>query len=466
MSQTEPEGLPLTSLEPLVNLGKRRGFVYPSSEIYGGVASLFDYGPLGIELKNNLKQLWWQTFVHGRDDVVGLDSSIIMHPRVWEASGHLESFADPMAECLNCHTRVRADRLPARADKAFWQCAEGGEHQFGPTRQFNLLFQTSLGATDDSASRAYLRPETAQGMFVDFKTIVETSRAKVPFGIAQIGRAFRNELGLGNWLFRLREFEIAEIEFFVAPGDDDRWFDLWVAAWKQFYAVCGIASAHVREDVKAESELAHYSKATTDFAYRYPFGWDELGAVANRTDYDLKRHAEFSGKDLGYFDAESKEKYIPFVIEPTQGIDRLFIAVLCEAYKEYPGGRTVQSPSPDPKSPNKPETEIVLHLPPALAPFKAAVLPLVKKDGLAPKAQEITSMLRGANMPIFYDESGSIGRRYRRQDEIGTPWCVTIDAETLENDTVTIRDRDTMTQIRHPVKSLVSTLYSKIHAAQ
>ncbi len=430
-----------SSLEPIVNLCKRRGFVTQSSEIYGGIASLFDYGPLGVELKNNLKQLWWKTFIHSRDDMVGLDTSIIMHPRVWEASGHVESLVDPMVECNKCHFRFREDHLPDKDDKKFWSCPEGGQHEFGEARLFNLLVKTHLGATEDAQSMAYLRGETAQGMFTDFKYVLETSRQKVPFGIGQIGKSFRNEIGLGNWLFRLREFEIAELEYFVKPGEDETAFDEWVAAWKAFYATCGIKPENIRDDVKKKEDLAHYSKGTTDFEYHYPFGWGELGAVANRTDYDLKRHAEYSGKDLSYFDQESGEKFIPYVIEPTQGIDRLFVAVLCEAYKEYEGGRGAK----DGDAEKSTEAEIVLHLPPILAPFKAAILPLVKKDGLAEKAQELATDLR-KHFPVFYDASGSIGRRYRRQDEIGTPWCITIDYDTMEKGTVTIRDRDTMQQ--------------------
>jgi glycyl-tRNA synthetase len=283
------------SLEPIVNLCKRRGFVVGSSEIYGGIASLFDFGPLGVELKNNLKQLWWKTFIQERDDMVGLDSSIIMHPRVWEASGHLESLTDPLVECKKCHFRFREDHIPGEDDKKFWQCPEGDKHEFSESRQFNLLVKTFLGATEDAQSMAYLRGETAQGMFTDFKYILESSRQKVPFGVGQIGKSFRNEIGLGNWLFRLREFEIAELEYFVKPGTDDQHFTEWVAAWKAFYERCGISLENIRDDVKAKEDLAHYSKGTIDFEYKYPFGWGELGAVANRTDYDLKRHAEYSG---------------------------------------------------------------------------------------------------------------------------------------------------------------------------
>ncbi len=448
----------LNSLEPIVNLCKRRGFVVQSSEIYGGVASIFDYGPLGVELKNNLKQLWWKTFIHNRDDMVGLDTSIIMHPRVWEASGHLESFTDPLVECTKCHFRFRQDHVPGKEDKKFWKCAEGGEHDFTDPRNFNLMFKTYLGATEDSAGVAYLRPETAQGMFTNFKYVLETSRQKIPFGIAQVGKSFRNEIGLGNWLFRLREFEIAELEYFVKPGTDEEQFETWVANWEQFYADCGITSENLKRDEKSKDSLAHYSKRTIDMHYKFPHGWDELGGIANRTDYDLKRHMEYSGKDLQYFDQETQEKYVPYVIEPTQGVDRLFIAVLCEAYKEYPGGR--KAGEIDEKSA---EADIVLHLPPKLAPFKVAVLPLVKKDGLAEKGHELAKELR-KQFTTFYDESGSIGRRYRRQDEIGTPWCITLDYQTMEDNTVTIRDRDSMEQERVQIDKLGDYIQKRLNS--
>jgi glycyl-tRNA synthetase len=445
----------LASLEPIVNLAKRRGFVTQSSEIYGGIASIFDYGPLGVELKNNLKQLWWKTFIHDRDDMVGLDTSVIMHPRVWEASGHLESFSDPLVECTQCHQRFREDHLPEKSDSKFWKCPEGGEHEFSAPRQFNLMFKTYLGATEESSSVAYLRPETAQGMFTNFKYVLETSRQKVPFGIAQIGKSFRNEIGLGNWLFRLREFEIAELEFFVKPGTDEEWFDTWVNEWEKFYASCGIDATRLKRDDKSKDSLAHYSKRTIDMHYRFPHGWDELGGIANRTDYDLKRHMEFSGKDLQYFDQELGEKFVPYVIEPTQGVDRLFIAVMCEAYQEYPGGRGGSNEG------TAGEPEVVLQLPPKLAPFKVAVLPLVKKDGLKEKAEELAGDLR-KRFTTFYDESGSIGRRYRRQDEIGTPWCITVDYDTIEKGTVTIRDRDTMEQEHISIEAVAEFIQSKL----
>ncbi|HEY1074509.1 MAG TPA: glycine--tRNA ligase [Patescibacteria group bacterium] len=447
----------LHSLEPIVNLTKRKGFVVQSSEIYGGVASLFDYGPLGVELRNNIKQFWWKTFVHGRDDMVGIESSIIMHPRVWDASGHTETFTDPLVECTKCHFRFREDHVPTKEhNPKFWKCPEGADHTFAEPRQFNLMLKTYLGATEESASAAYLRPETAQGMFVDFKYVTETSRTKIPFGIAQIGKTFRNEIGLGNWLFRLREFEIAELEYFVKPGTDEEHFMAWVERWEAFYEACGIPREHIRRDVKAKEDLAHYSKGTIDFEYKFPFGWDELGAVANRTDYDLKRHAEYSGKDLSFFDPETKEKFVPYVIEPTQGIDRLFVAILCESYKEYPNGRKGE------EGETLAEPEVVLHLPPIFAPYKVAVLPLVKKDGLAEKAKELAADLR-KHVTTYYDESGSIGRRYRRQDEVGTPWCVTVDHQTLEDGTVTLRDRDTMEQERIKLDELSQLIYFKLN---
>jgi glycyl-tRNA synthetase len=319
------------------------------------------------------------------------------------------------------------------------------------------MFKTFLGATEDSSNATYLRPETAQGMFTNFKYVLETTRQKVPFGIGQIGKSFRNEIGLGNWLFRLREFEIAELEFFVKPGTDEQWFDHWVSEWETFYAACGIAKESLKRDEKSKDSLAHYSKRTIDMHYRFPHGWDELGGIANRTDYDLKRHMEYSGKDLSYFDQETKEKYIPYVIEPTQGIDRLFTATLCEAYQEYPGGRKKSD-----KDESSSEADIVLHLKPSLAPYKVAVLPLVKKDGLAEIGMQIAKDLRH-ELTTFYDESGSIGRRYRRQDEIGTPWCVTVDYQTKEDQTVTVRNRDTMEQLRVNIVGLTERLRDSLN---
>lgn len=444
------------SLDAIVNLCKRRGFVVGSSEIYGGIASIFDYGPLGVELKNNLKALWWKTFIQQRSDMVGLDTSIIMHPRVWEASGHLESFTDPLVECSKCHFRFREDHIPAKEDGKFWKCTEGGEHTFGASRHFNLLVKTFLGAIEDAQHAVYLRGETAQGMFTNFKYVTETTRQKVPFGIAQVGKSFRNELGLGNFLFRLREFEIAELEYFVKPGTDDAHFDAWVEAWESFLYDAGISKENLKREVKSKESLAHYSKATTDLHYHFPFGWDELAGIANRTDYDLKRHMEYSGRDLSYFDAETQEKYVPYVIEPTLGVDRLFVAVLCEAYREYPGGRKSEGTESESS-----EVETVLHLKPVLAPYKVAILPLVKKDGLADKADALAVVMR-KHMTTFYDASGSIGRRYRRQDEIGTPWCVTVDYQTLEDGTVTLRDRDSMEQQRVTSEDLPSILLKKL----
>lgn len=446
-----------STLEPIINLSKRRGFIIPSSEIYGGVASIFDYGPLGVELKNNLKQLWWKSFIHERDDIVGIDSSIIMHPRVWEASGHLENFTDPLVECNKCHMRFRQDHIPDESDEKFWRCPEGGTHEFTEPRQFNLMFKTFLGATEESANVAYLRPETAQGMFTNFKHVMETTRHHLPFGIAQIGKSFRNEIGLGNFIFRLREFEIAEIEFFVKPGTDDDQFIIWVDLWEQFLINCGLNQENIRRDEKDKANLAHYSKATTDIEYNFPFGWSEIAGIANRTNYDLQRHMEFSGKDLQYFDQETKEKFIPYVIEPTLGIDRLILAILCDSYREYPGGRGKSETD----SENQSERDVVLHLKPTLAPYKAAVFPLVKKDGLSEKAQELTRLLR-QQMTVFYDESGSIGRRYRRQDEIGTPWCITVDYQTIGDNSITIRDRDSMAQERVKIADLLKWFHDRM----
>lgn len=426
-----------TKMEKIVNLCKRRGFIIPSSEIYGGIASIYDYAPLGLELKRNIKNAWIKKFVQKRADIVEIESSIVMHPRVWEASGHLQNFSDPLVECNKCHFRFREDHLPDKTDSMFYTCPKGGQHEFDRPKQFNLMFKTYLGSTEETADVAYLRPETAQGMFVNFGYISEVMRKKIPFGIAQIGKSFRNEIGLGNFLFRLREFEIAELEYFVKPGEDDEQFKQWVVDWENFLTEIGLSADNFKREVKQKDSLAHYSKATTDIHYNYPFGWDEIAGIANRTDFDLKQHMEFSKKDLSFFDQETKQKFIPYVIEPTMGIDRVFLAVLSEAYQELKGGRSAQSE----------EKEYVLDFLYSLAPIKVAVLPLVKKNKLPEIAQSIFKTLQ-EYFVCEYDESGSIGRRYRRQDEIGTPFCLTVDFETIENDTVTIRDRRTMEQKR------------------
>lgn len=441
-------------LEELVALCKRRGFVYPSAEIYGGTGAIYDFGPYGWALKHNIKKLWNKRFVLDRDDVIRIESAIVTRREVLKASGHEAEFVDPLIECKKCHARFREDELEKKA------CSECGGKTFTPAKQFNLMFKTHLGPVESVENIAYLRPETAQGMFTNFKTIVETTRRKVPFGIAQIGKSFRNEITTGQFLFRLREFEIAEIEYFVRPGEDQQWFHTWVDEWQAFFVTCGLKQESLRRHDHPKEELAHYSKATTDFQYHFPFGWSELAGVANRTDYDLTQHQQHSGKDLSYFDEAEKKKYLPFVIEPTLGIERLMFAVLTDALDtirpaagKTPGVKGSQTPGVEEAA----ETEYVLRLKPALAPVKAAVFPLVNKDGLPEIAQEIYHSLR-ANVSVEYDSSGSIGRRYRRQDEIGTPWCITVDGQTKDDQTVTVRDRDSMQQERIPKAELVDWL--------
>lgn len=431
----------LSKLEKLLSLCKRRGFIFPSSEIYGGLGGIYDFGPIGVALKNNLKKLWWKRFVEDRDDVVGIESAILMNRKVWQASGHEESFQDPLVECKNCHKRFRLDEVRNL------KCPEC-KGQLTKPRQFNLMFKTFVGPVEDSASMTYLRPETAQGMFVNFKNILEVSRRKLPFGIAQIGKSFRNEITPGNFIYRLREFEIAEIEYFVKPEEDEKWFDFWVLEWQKFFLDVGIKKSNLKLYEHPKKNLAHYSKKTIDIVYKFPFGYQELAGIANRTDYDLRRHGEYSGKDLGYFDPEINKKYFPYVIEPTLGIERAVFAILLDALEIVKGGRTTTTKSTK-------EEELVLHLPLELAPIKVAVLPLVKK--LSEKAKEVYYLIK----PHFvseYDEEGSIGRRYRRQDEIGTPFCVTVDFKTLEDETVTIRDRDTMKQERVKIKEIIQKL--------
>jgi glycyl-tRNA synthetase len=432
------------TLEKLTNLAKRRGFVFSSSELYGGIGAIYDFGPLGVLLKNNIKNEWWRRFVTERDDVVGIESAVITKREVLKASGHETSFSDPLVECAICHERFRADETTPPG--------KGHAHKLSKPRQFHLMFSTKVGPVEVDAEPAYLRPETAQGMFTNFKTILETSRVKVPFGIAQVGKSFRNEITTGEWLFRLREFEIAEIEYFVKPGEDDKWFDRWLKDWEKFFTDLGIAKKNLKKKEYPKNELAHYSKRTVDLFYNYPVGWKELAAVANRTDYDLSSHQKASGKDLSYFDEASGKKYIPFVIEPTLGIERAMFAFLADAYKEYPGGRSKGGEG---------EAEIVLHLHPRLAPIKVAVLPLVHKDGLEKQARDIFTDLKSLGS-VQYDESGSIGRRYRRQDEVGTPWCITVDYETKKDKKVTVRDRDTMKQERVKITELKADLSQKL----
>jgi len=433
----------------IVSLCKRRGFIFPSSEIYGGVEALWDYGPLGSLLKNNIRDLWLKKFVQEKEDVVLIDGTVIMHPKIWEASGHLESFTDPLIECKKCHSRFRANHLVKKI------CPQCGGKEFTPPKQFNLMFKTFLGPVEDEASPSYLRPETAQSMFTDFRTVQETMRLKLPFGIAQTGRCFRNEVTTGNFTFRSREFDIAEIEYFVKPGNDEKWFDFWLKEWEKFFLDLGIKKENLRLYEHPKKSLAHYSKRTVDIEYKFPFGWSELAGVANRTDYDLKRHSQFSGEDLKYSDEEKKKKYYPYVIEPTMGLERAVLAVLIDAYTEIKGGRTKTTEAVK-------KVETVLKFDKKIAPIQIAVLPLVKnKPELVKKAKEVFKLLK----PHFlcqYDEVGSIGRRYRRQDEIGTLFAVTIDFDTLEKNDVTVRDRDTMKQKRIKITDLIACLEKQL----
>ena len=417
-------------MDKLVSLCKRRGYIFQSSEIYGGTGSVWDYGPLGVELKRNVKDLWWSSMVHQRDDVEGLDAAILMHPRVWEASGHVDGFTDPLVECGNCNRRFRADL----DEVANGQCPVcGTKDTFGESRSFNLMFKTFMGPVEEAASTIYLRPETAQGSYVNFLNIQGSARQKVPFGIAQIGKAFRNEITPGNFIFRTREFEQMELQFFVEPGTDEEWFERWLDLRMSWHRSLGIRPEKLRVHPHGPDELAHYAKKAVDIEYEYPFGWKEFEGVHNRTDFDLGRHQEYSGKRLEYIDPVTNKRFLPYVIETAVGVDRTMLVALADAYRE----ETVEG-----------DERVVLGLHPALAPLKAAVFPLVKKDGLPEVARKLHEGLRAASLPSFYDESGSIGRRYRRQDEAGTPWCITVDGQTLEDQSVTIRDRDSLEQVR------------------
>ena len=424
-------------LEKIVSLCKRRGFIFPGSEIYGGFSGFYDFGPLGAELKFNIKQEWWKEVVQKRDDVVGINAAIIMNPKVWEASWHLGAgFSDMLIECPKCHKRFKGD-------DAENECPECGTNISGlKPRPFNIMFRTFVGPVEDTASVAYLRGETAAGIFVNFKNVVDTTRISVPFGIAQIGKAFRNEINPKDYIFRTREFEQMEMEYFVKPGDDDGAFKNWVAERVKWYEKLGLSN--IREKKQPKEELAHYSKATTDIEYEFPFGWQEIEGIANRTDFDLKAHSEHSGEDLSYTDKETGEKYLPYVIEPSAGVDRIALAFLCDAYTED-GDRTV------------------LKLHPKLAPYKAAVFPLVaNKPELMERARKIYGELKTAGPNIAWDDRGNIGKRYYSQDEIGTPYCITIDYQTLEDDTVTIRDRDTTKQERVKIEELSRTVCAKL----
>ena len=415
-------------MDKLVSLCKRRGFIFQSSEIYGGINSCYDYGPLGIELKKNIKELWWRSMIYERDDMEGVDASILMHPKVWEASGHIAGFTDPLVDCKKCKNRFKEDQLK---DKE--KCPVcGGE--LTESRNFNLMFKTFMGPVENEANVVFLRPETAQGIYVNFHNVREAARRKLPFGIAQIGKAFRNEITPGNFTFRTREFEQMEMQFFVNPEEDEKWFEYWKEERLRWFNRLGIRKEKLRFHEHKEAELAHYAKKAFDVEYEFPFDWQEIEGIHNRTDFDLVRHQEFSGKDLRYFDDSRGEKYIPYIIETSIGCDRTLLAVLIDAYEEE-------------------EERVVLRIAPEIAPIKVAIFPLVKKDAMPEIAHKITDDLRG-RFRVFYDESGSIGRRYRRMDEAGTPYCITVDNETLENNSVTIRQRDTMMQERVDIAKL------------
>lgn len=457
----------LKDMETIVRLCKSRGYVYPGSEIYGGLANTWDYGPLGVELKNNVKEAWRKKFIQENKNIVGLDAAILMNPETWVASGHVSGFSDPLLDCKECKTRHRADKLieSFAHDKGEdivadgWTdeqmlnyindnkivCPKCGKLNYTNIRKFNLMFKTFQGVTEDSTSTVYLRPETAQGIFVDFKNVMRTTRKKIPMGIAQIGKAFRNEITPGNFTFRTREFEQMELEFFCKPGTDLEWFEYWRKFCKDWLLNLGMKEENIRLRDHSPEELVFYSKGTTDIEFAFPFGWGELWGIADRTDYDLKAHQTHSKEDMSYLDPETNEKYIPYVIEPSVGADRVTLAFLCNAYEEQELGEG--------------DTRIVLHLHPALAPYKAAILPLSKK--LNDKADEVFQTLAKA-FPVDYDEAGSIGKRYRRQDEIGTPYCITVDFDTLEDNQVTVRDRDTMEQIRIPIDQVEKYIAEKI----
>ncbi len=455
------------TMDKIVALCKNRGYVYPGSEIYGGLANTWDYGPLGVELKNNVKKAWMKKFVQENKNNVGLDSAILMNPKTWEASGHLSSFSDPLIDCKECKTRHRADKLieewmhEHNCDEVVdgWSdekmikymkenhiaCPNCGKENFTDIRKFNLMFKTFQGVTEDSTATIYLRPETAQGIFVNFKNVLRTTRKKLPMGIAQIGKSFRNEITPGNFTFRTREFEQMELEFFCKPGTDLEWWKYWKEYCKQFLLDLGMKEENIRLRDHSPEELVFYSKATTDIEFAFPFGWGELWGIADRTDYDLSQHMKFSNEDMTYLDPETNEKYVPYCIEPSVGCDRVTLAFLCNSYDEEEVGDG--------------DVRTVLHLHPALAPYKVAVLPLSKK--LSEKANEVYDMLSKKFM-CDYDEAGSIGKRYRREDEIGTPYCVTIDFDTLEDNQVTIRDRDTMEQVRISIDELENWISKKI----
>jgi glycyl-tRNA synthetase len=436
-------------MERVVNLCKRRGFVFPSSDIYGGFRSTWDYGPLGVLMKRNVKDAWWRSMVQLRDDVVGLDAAILMAPKVWEASGHLSTFTDPLVDCRKCKERFRADHLPASG--ACPNC--GAKDSFTESRHFNLMFKTYVGPVEDDAAVAYLRPETAQGIFVNFPNVLTTTRKKPPFGIAQIGKSFRNEITPGNFIFRTREFEQMEMEYFVPPDDAPRWYEYWCQQRFRWFTELGIPETRLRLRPHDPDELSHYSAATSDVEFDFPWGWGELEGIANRTDFDLTQHAELSGQDLSYFDQEQDRRYVPYVIEPALGADRAMLAFLLAAYDEEEVANDKGGT----------EKRTVLRLHPRLAPVKVAVLPLSRNEKLVPVADEVAGLVR-PHLMIDVDSAGSIGRRYRRQDEVGTPCCVTVDFDTLDDRAVTVRDRDSMTQERVAIGDLVACLQERVPA--
>ena len=454
--------MPYADMDKMMSLSKRRGFMFQSSEIYGGLGSTWDYGPLGVELKRNVKEAWWRSVVTERDDMVGLDAAILMHPQVWVASGHVENFSDPLVECKECNSRFRQDHLleetgidpespKAKTALKDLRCPNCGS-ELGPPRRFNLMFKTFIGPVEDTANEVFLRPETAQGIFVNFKNVLDSTRKKLPFGIGQIGKSFRNEITPGNFTFRTREFEQMEVEFFVKPGSDEEWLDSWVKSRYQWYVGLGIRPENLRLRKHGDDELAHYAKACYDVEYRFPWGWGELEGIANRGDFDLRQHQEVSGQDMTYFD-ESEEgddrRYLPYVIEPSGGVDRATLAFWLDAYDEEPDGDNVR---------------VLSHIHRDLAPVTVAALPLSRNDKLLPTARSVYDILR-KHFKTQYDDSQAIGRRYRRQDEIGTPYCVTIDFDTIDDNQVTIRDRDTMHQARVPVSELVDILKDKLEHA-
>ena len=449
--------------EKLTNHFIVSGFYYQGSEIYGGLSNTWDYGPLGSEIKSNIRKLWWKKFVQECPTNVGIDAAILMNPKVWEATGHVSTFNDPLIDCKKCKMRYRADQLVESEfpdvdvngmtneqltefiKEHHVKCPNCGSENFTDIRQFNMMFKTHVGVTEDSKSVVYLRPETAQGMFVNFKNVIRTTRKKLPVGICNVGRAFRNEITPGQMTFRMREFDQMEMEFFCKPGEDLKWFDYWKKFCLNFIETLGVKAENLRYRDHEPEELAFYSNATTDVEYLFPFGWGEIWGIADRTDYDLKRHSNYSGETLDYLDPETNERYIPYCIEPSVGLDRLTLMTLCDAYDEEPVGEN--------------DTRIVMHIVPALAPIKAAVLPLSKK--LEEKAKELESLLN-KHFNVVYDDTGSIGKRYRRQDAIGTPYCVTVDFDTLEDNAVTIRDRDSMEQIRLPIDKVVDYIEEKL----